>query len=354
MSLSDGLRVALIGAGGIAQDQHLPGWNKVPWARLVAAADPSPQALAELAKVAPLDRLVSDYRELLDDRTIDVVDVCAPSALHAEIVIAALAAGKHVLCEKPMATSKADAAAILAAWRASGKKLMIAQHLRFDPRVTQLRAYLASHSPGDIYYTRGQWLRRRRLPARAGFTVRALSGGGALYDLGVHLLDLGWWLCGCPAPRSVSGATYSHLARRGDLGGEWGQWNSATIEVEDFATGLLRFANGSVMSLEVSWLAFQCEAEVTRLQLLGTQAGIVWPEGRISGENQGVPWDVELREPTGEKPHHEVIRQFATAVWGDQPVPIPPDQSANVIAMLDSLYASAATGREVAVEGFSL
>lgn len=346
------LRVAVLGAGAIARSQHLPAWSKLPEFQIAGLADVSPVSLAAAPAEFQIERRVTDYRELLDDSSIDVVDICVPSALHAEVAIAALQAGKHVLCEKPMATSRADAAAILAAWRASGKKLMVAQHMRFEPSVLQLRKYLEHNPPGDVYYTRAQWLRRRRLPARPGFTEKRLSGGGALYDLGVHLLDLSWWLVGCPTPTSVSGVTFNRLARRSDIGSEWGTWEPTTIDVEDFASGLVRFAGGSAISLEVSWLGFQPEGEFWRLQMYGTRSGVTWPEGVIVGEDNLIPWDLRLADAAGEKAHHHVIRQFARAVVEDKPVPVPPEQSANIIAMLDGLYASSASGREATIEPF--
>lgn len=348
------LRVGLIGAGAIARSQHLPAWSKLPEFKVVALADPSPVSLAAVPGEFQVDRRVTDYRELLDARDIDVVDICVPSALHGEVATAALQAGKHVLCEKPMATSRADAAAMLQAWRASGKKLMIGQHMRFEPSVIQLQAYLQRNPPGDVYFTRGQWLRRRRLPARPGFTDRRLSGGGALYDLGVHLLDLAWWLTGCPRPATISGQTFNRLARRRDIGSEWGTWEPTTIDVEDFAVGFVRFTNGSVLSLEVSWLGFQPEEEFWRLQLYGTHAGVSWPECLIVGEDQLIPWNMQLGEAKGEKAHHQVVREFARAILGDLPVPIPPEQSANTIAMLDALYASSSSGREAEVEPFDV
>jgi predicted dehydrogenase len=348
------LRVALIGTGAIARSQHLPAWAKLPEFKVVALADSSPVSLAAVPGEVQVERRVSDYRELLDDREIDVVDICVPSALHAEVATAALLSGKHVLCEKPMATCRADAARVLDAWRISGKKLMIGQHMRFEPSVSQLRAYLQRNPPGDIYFTRGQWLRRRRLPARPGFTDRRLSGGGALYDLGVHMLDLAWWLAGCPRPASISGQTFNRLARRRDIGSEWGTWEPTTIDVEDFAVGLVRFTNGSVVSLEVSWLGFQPEDEFWRLQLYGTHAGVSWPECRIIGEDHLIPWNLQLAEAKGEKAHHQVIREFGRAILADTPVPVPPEQSANVIAMLDSLYRSAETGKEAEIVPFEL
>lgn len=341
------LHVALIGAGSIAREQHLPAWTKVPDATVVAVADPSPAALAAAAEEFSIGRCVSDYRELLDNPSINVVDVCVPSALHASVSIAALQAGKHVLCQKPMATSRADAQAMLDAARSAGKKLMIGQHIRFEPSVRQLCSYLAKHPPGEIYYARSQWLRRRRLPGRAGFTHKAQSGGGALYDIGVHMVDLAWWMMGCPRPTVASGVATNHLARRTTLGSEWGHWDPATIDVEDFAAGLIRFDNGAALSLEVSWLALQPEDEFYKLQLFGAEAGVIWPDQVIVGEDDKIPWDVKLAPAKGEKAHRQVIYEFARAVLDDTPVPISPEQSATVIAILESLYRSSELGREV-------
>ena len=351
MSLSQ-LRVAVIGAGAISRLQHLVGWAQLPEARLVGLAEVSPDALHAAADEFAIPRRETDYRALLDDDGIDVIDVCVPSALHAEVSIAALQAGKHVLCEKPMATSRAGAAGMLAAQRAAGKKLMIAQHMRFDPSVLALRGFAPPESLGTVYYARAQWLRRRRLPGRPGFTQKRLSGGGALFDIGVHVLDLAWWLMGCPRPLTASGGAFDHLARRGDLGTEWGSWDPATIDVEDFAAGLLRFEGGGLLCLESSWLGLQAKVDVARLQVYGTRLGFVWPECRLFGETAGHPWDIQLSWPPGDRPHREAIRQFAHALLDDRPVPIPPEQSANGIAMLEALYRSAERHSEQPVEAF--
>ena len=346
------LRVAVIGAGAISRRQHLVGWAQLPEAQLVGLAEVSPEVLHAAADEFNIPRRETDYRALLDDPGIDVIDVCVPSALHAEVSIAALQAGKHVLCEKPMATSRAAAAEMLAAQRAAGKTLMIAQHMRFDPSVLALRGFAPPESLGTVYYARAHWLRRRRLPGRPGFTQKRLSGGGPLFDIGVHVLDLAWWLMGCPRPLTASGGVFNHLARRGDLGTEWGSWDPATIDVEDFAAGLLRFDGGGLLSLESSWLGLQAEIDVTRLQVYGTRLGFVWPECRLFGETAGHPWDIQLSWPPGDRPHREAIRQFAQALLDDQPVPIPPEQSANGIAMLEALYRSSEAQSEQPVQAF--
>ncbi len=349
------LNVAVIGAGLISREQHLPAWADLPEARVVALADVAQRALDQAGEEFQVRRRVANYRELLDDPKIDVVDICVPSALHAEVAIAALEAGKHVLCEKPMATSRAAAAEILDAWRASGKKLMVGQNMRFTPSAVALKQGIDDYGLGRVYYARGQWLRRRRLPCKAAFTQKQLSGGGALYDLGVHMLDLGWWLMGCPRVARASGAAFDHLARRAGMGSEWGEWDPRTIDVEDFAVGQIRFADGGVFTLEASWLGFQPQKEMRRLQLFGDRAGAIWPDARLFGETDQHPWDVQLPIPQErEKPHRAMLRHFARAVLDNANVPVPPEQSANVIAMLEAIYRSAQQGKDVAVEGFAL
>lgn len=344
------LHVAVIGAGRIAQGEHLPAWRRFPDASVVAIADPSLEALETVGREFSIESRVDDYRELLDDPQIDVIDVCAPSALHAAMTIAALEAGKHVLCEKPMATSACDAAAVLDAQRRCDGKLMIAQHLRFHPATLGLRSSLERYPLGEVYYARAQWLRRRRLPASPAFTRKALSGGGALYDLGVHMLDLTWWLMGCPKPALVSGATFDRLSRSSDVGGEWGTWDPNRVEVEDFAAGWVRFENGAVLALETSWLGFQAEQDCWHVRLYGDKAGATWPEARVFGETNRRPWEQRSTVPRGPKAHHAVLHAFAKAVVCNTSVPVPTGQSATVIAMLEALYRSAAEGLEVAVE----
>ncbi|CAL1125199.1 unnamed protein product [Cladocopium goreaui] len=277
VSKLDRIRVAVIGTGSISTDEHIPGWQAIPDAEIVALADASELALASAKKLVPDGvRLVNDYRDLLDDSDIDVFDICAPSALHAEISIAAMQAGKHVLCEKPMATCREDAARVLTARNETGRHYMTALHMRVDPSVVSLRKALESVPLGEVYYARAQWLRRRRLPGRKGFTTRALSGGGPSYDLGVHMFDLAWWMMGCPRPVRVSGTMSDRLVHRTDLASEWGEWDPATIDVEDFAAGWIRFENSAVLALETSWLMFDNVPERWQVQLYGDQAGAVW------------------------------------------------------------------------------
>jgi predicted dehydrogenase len=224
---------------------------------------------------------------------------------------------------------------------------MTAQHLRFEPLTLQLKRLVEDGALGEVYYTRAQWLRRRSVPARSTFIERRLSGGGPALDIGVHVLDLGYWFMGAPQPVSVSATAECKLAQRTDLTGAWGDWDRELFDVEDFAAGFVRFANGAVLMLEASWLLFQPEAELMRLQCCGTNGGLLWPNGVIVGETNRVPWDKHLIEKTGTPAYHEEIRQFAQAVRDGGPSPVPIAETLNVIRILEGLYHSAETKREV-------
>jgi predicted dehydrogenase len=345
------LRVGLVGVGGIGYDQHLPGWAKVPFADVTAVADVAPESLVKAAARLPDAECFADWRDLVALDDIDIVDICTPNRTHAEIALGALKQGKHVLCEKPLATTSAEVLQLQSAAKQSDRLLMTAQHFRFDPITVQMKKLIEDGALGDPYYTRAQWLRRRFVPSRPTFIDRRLSGGGPALDIGVHVLDLGYWFMGAPRPVSVTATAVAKLAHRGDLGGGWGEWDRERYDVEDFAAGFVRFANGAVLMLEASWLLFQPEPELIRLQCFGTRGGILWPDGVIVSETDRIPWDKHLREKTGAPAHHEVIRQFALAVRDGKPSPVPVEETLAVIRILEGLYRSAEVKREVMLDG---
>ena len=345
--MSTSLRVGVVGVGGIARDQHLPAWARLPQAELVAIADISAEALDEAGKHFAIPHRYRDWQELVDRDDIDVVDVCTPNRSHAPVALAALLSGKHVLCEKPLGTSSAEVLALQDAARSSGRVLMTAQSTRYKAVSRQLKALVDEGRLGDVYYARAQYLRRRWVPPRATFIESRLSGGGPVMDIGVHVLDLAYWFMGCPEPVSVSALVDSKLAHREDLGGGWGEWNRDRFDVEDFAAGFIRFANGAALTLETSWLGFQPERELIRLQCFGTQGGLVWPDGTLIGETTKVPWSLRVDEPSRDDAYFDEIRDFARAVQEGLPSPVPVEETLPVIRILEAMYESARTKAEV-------
>lgn len=342
------LQVALIGAGAIGREQHLPGWARVPFAEMAALADISAEALATAAEsVAGKPRLVADWQAVMPMDDVDIVDICTPNKTHAQIAQAALSSGKHVLCEKPLATTANEVRDLLETAEKSGRLLMAAQHMRFDPACQQIKALIDGGLLGDVYYTRAQWLRRRLLPPRSTFIEQRLSGGGPALDIGVHVLDLAYWFLGAPEPVSVSAFVDARLALRTDLSGGWGDWDRTRFDVEDFAAGFVRFANNTTLTLETSWLAFQPEREIIRVQCYGTRGGMTWPECVLTGETNRVPWELRLSDIPKTSAYHEEIMRFALAVRDGLPSPVPVRESLNVVRILEGFYRSGKAGREV-------
>jgi predicted dehydrogenase len=347
------LQVGVIGVGGIARDQHLPAWQKVPFAEVAAVADISEAALQRVADRFPGPHHFTRWEDLLAVDGLDVVDICTPNRTHAPIALAALNQGLHVLCEKPLATSTQEVLALRDASRRAGRVLMTAQHYRFRPISRQLKALIDGGLLGEVYYTRAQYLRRRLLPTAPTFIEHRLSGGGPVYDIGVHILDLACWFLGAPQPVSVSAVVDTRLAHRADLTGSWGDWDRSRFNVEDFAAGFVRFANGTGLVLETSWLGFQPENEVVRLQCYGTRGGLVWPDGLMVGETNRAPWTLRPEEAPAANAHAEAILHFAIAVRDGLPSPVPVEETLQVIRILEGFYRSAQLKKEVALEPLS-
>ena len=348
------LRVGLIGCGGISSI-HLDGWKRLhPTAKIVAVADPIEERRNQRGEQAgvPAELRFPYLSDLLKAGVkLDAIDICANNVAHAPVSIEALNAGLHVLCEKPLAMTPDQVRDMIAARdRAKNKILMTAQHMRFQTNSLQLKQYLDTGVLGEVYYARAQFLRRRFLPGRIGFITKSISGGGPVIDIGVHILDLTLHLMGQPEPVSVTGIAPQKLAKRPDVRGWWGDWDREKIDVEDFAAGFVRFKNGAALTLECSWLTNIKEQETTKITLMGTDAGAEWPECTIHGEAAGSVTDTTLTYPDDKVGgHQKEIAAFTDAVLNGKPSPVPTEQSLNVIRILDGLYRSYESGKEVTV-----
>jgi predicted dehydrogenase len=344
------LRIGLIGAGRIARGEHVPAWLQIPSAEIVAVADASQEAIHELQKRMTLPTVYDDWRKLLEAEDLDAVDICTPNQLHTVVARAALDRRLHVLCEKPLATTSREVLQLQQSAIDSGRILMTAQHLRFRPASQQLKALIKQGMLGSIYYARCQWLRRRLVPTPPTFIEKRLSGGGPGIDIGVHVLDLAYWFMETPKPVAVTAMAGAFLAHRSDLGGGWGNWDRALYDVEDFTAGFVRFADGQTLTLEASWLAFQPDPETIRVQCYGTQGGLLWPEGTLTGERDQVPWTMTLEPGDDKIAYLSEIRAFADAILQGKPSPVPVEETLDGIRILEALYESARLGREVRMD----
>lgn len=235
----------------------------------------------------------SSYEEMFKNIELDAVSVCTPNKFHAEVVIAALNNGCHVLCEKPPATSKADAERMTEAAKKNGKILTYNLHFRQSEEVQAVKNFIDAGEFGEIYAARVQVLRRRGIPGWGVFTNKEIQGGGPLIDIGVHMLDTALYLKDYPEVDYVSAATYDRIGKRGGLG-LMGSWDPAKFTVEDSAFGFIRFKNGASLMLESSFALNIKDRSLMNVNLFGEKAGATVFPPVIYSEKHGNLIDIEL------------------------------------------------------------
>jgi predicted dehydrogenase len=347
------LKIGVIGTGGIFHALHSPVYLNHPEAELTAVCDIIQDKAQSYANVHGISNVYQDYRKLLEQSDIDAVDICTPNLIHSEITIAALKAGKHVLCEKPDAINSVEALKMAQAAEESGKLLMVMRNNRFRPASQFLKDFIEKGHMGEIYTGRCGWIRRRGIPGKGGwFTTKELSGGGPLIDLGVHFIDLAVWLMGNPKPMTVTGATYTKFAESNiadSVHSGFGETKSTGIfDVEDLASGFIRFQNGASLQLEFSW-ASNIEEEMNFLELRGTKAGFSLrnSELKIFGEIEGVLCNIEPKLAQDSGGHKANIEHFIKCIQGSAKPIFVPEQGVQMIKILSAIYESAESNREV-------
>ena len=230
----------------------------------------------------------TDTAALITDPDIDIIDVCTPNMYHAELTIAALEAGKHVICEKPLAPTVAEVQRMIDARDRSGKMLMTAQHFRFQGRSKAMKAEIEGGALGEIYHARSWMLRRTGIPTSLAFLSKQHSGGGACIDIGVHILDLTLWMMGNPKPVSVTGVARRKLASNPMAFGLWPRVGRVPdgMDVEEMAMAFVRFETGATLVLEIAWLLHHdIMGEDIQMWLYGSNGGSHWPKCEIYDTN---------------------------------------------------------------------
>lgn len=347
------LKVGVIGVGGIV-NTHMPGWIESPHTEVVAASDISETALATFGKRWEIGRVTTTPQDLIDDPDIDIIDICTPNNYHAPLAIAAMDAGKHVICEKPLAPTPQDIRDMIAARDRNGKLLMTAQHFRFRGVSKAMKAELATGTLGSIYHARSWMLRRAAAPTRPGFILKEQATGGPCIDIGVHILDLTLWMMGNPKPVAVTGVARAELAHLPGAFSIWGGAIPQEFNVEDFASAFVRFENGATLILEVSWLLHHdTQGEDMQMWLYGTDGGAHWPKCEIYTTNyatrQHINQTLQLAKDIRE-PHAQECIEFAEAIIAGAPSPVPAEQSLQVMTILDGVYRSQVSGGEIRLD----
>lgn len=350
------LKFGIVGTGNIFATAHLEPLLKHEEVEIAALCDINLSKAENIAAAHGIKHVYREYGEMLKQHPeLDAIDICTPNLLHSKISIAALEAGCHVFCEKPDAVNPSEAQKMAAAATQAGKLLMVMRNNRFAAASQYLKRYIEEGHAGELYTGRCGWLRRRGIPGKGGwFTTKELAGGGPLIDLGVHFIDLALWLMGNPRPVSVTGATYTKFANNelaDSIHSSFGEkQENGIFDVEDLATGFIRFHNGATLQLEFSW-ASNVSEELNFVELRGTKAGASIKNGEllISTEAAGQLADViPIFKGTGSLSNHAKHLYHFIDCLQQRAEPVnTPEQGVDMIRILSTLYESAAAGKEV-------
>jgi len=353
------IKAAIIGCGGIANGKHMPCIKQMANVEMAAFCDIVKERADKAAKEYGSDGAVvyTDYRKLLEDKSIDAVYVLTPNIDHSYMTVEALESGKHVMCEKPMAKTSKEAQLMVDAAKKSGKLLTIGYQGRYRADSQYLRRMVDRGDLGEIYFAKAHAIRRRAVPTWGVFLDEEKQGGGPLIDIGTHALDLTLWTMNNYKPKSVTGTVYKKLGSRADCGNAWGAWDPKTFTVEDSAFGFITMADGATIILESSWALNTLDTSEAVTTLCGTKAGADMKDGlRINGDD----FDrLYIKKPDlsaggaafyeGHSTKPELIEQqvFYDAIRKGTPLTVLPEQALVVTQILEAIYSSAKTGKAV-------
>jgi predicted dehydrogenase len=368
------VKVGIIGCGGISKLKHFPALKKASdRVELVACCDivedRATQAVAQYGSNAT--KTYVDYRKMLEDKSIEAVYVLTPNNSHCALTVDSLDAGKHVLCEKPMAATTVDASKMMDAVKRSGKKLTIGYQNRFRRDVQIMYKAAQAGELGDIYYAEAQALRRKGVPTWGVFPDKSKQGGGPLIDLATHALDIALWAMGNYKPKMVLGSVFQKMKDNFE-GNLFGPWDPKTYEVEDSAFGFLKMENGATINLNASWALNVRKNREGQVTLVGTKAGV-----ELVGEGAGAPTapvngtgraifntakfgeliDMAPMEISGPGPADfggdpwrvgdAECKAWLDAIVNDTEPVVKPEQAFVVTQILDAVYKSAEDGKAI-------
>jgi predicted dehydrogenase len=338
----EAVNVGVIGLG--VGSGHAATYMRCRSARLLAICDISKEWLEHCRQAWKVPKAYTDYRELLADEEIDAVSVCVPNHLHCPISVAALEAGKHVLCEKPPAVNAAEVERMIAAARKADRTLMFSFNQRFTAEAQFLKRYIEEGRLGEIYFARTCWLRPMgMLPApvmdrptgpynRNWFNERA-KGGGAMRDLGSHVIDRALWFMGFPGIAKVHGNAYCKFGPAFVAG------KGVTFDADDHSIGYVQFADGAAMSVEASFGSF-VEKETIVTELYGDKGGAVLGEGVRVFDSAGGGFVTSSLTRYGE-PVENAQEHFVRSILNGATPIILPEQGLAVMQVIDGIYGGA-------------
>lgn len=340
------LKMGIIGVGGIAQGRHIPAYLQMQEkVEITAVQDVNKERADEVASKLGITQVFDNYTDLFN--LVDAVTICTPNKFHADIAVAALEAGVHVLCEKPMAMTAEECQRMLDASRKSGKKLAIAYHYRFTEPAQVAKKAVLNQEVGDPLVTRVEAMRRRKVPGWGVFTNKELQGGGSLIDYGCHMLDLALWLLDGPKPVEVSGRTYNRLSKTPNQINDWGVFDTETFDVDDHVSAYITFEDGASLFLECSWSA-NIKEDTRHLSISGVDGGLNLYPLEFYQPKHGT-----FMTTTTKADHNEneagiaQAHNFVDSCLGNAELVVKPEEALEVSRIIEAIYKSSETGTSV-------
>jgi len=354
------VRIGIIGCGGIANGKHMPSLAKLNNVEMVAFCDIVEEKAASAAKqygTPDAKTYVGEdaYKKLLEDKSIDVVHILTHNSLHCVQTCDALEAGKHVMCEKPMALSAKEAQKMCDTAKKTGKLLTIGYQNRQTSAIRFIKAEAEAGTFGEIYYAKGTAIRRRAVPTWGVFLDEEKQGGGPLIDIGTHALDLTLWTMNNYKPKYCVGTTYHKLNNQKNTGNAWGDWDPAKFTVEDSAFGFIVMENGATIYLESAWALNTLDVREAVTTLSGTLGGADMIDGvRINGVKHGKQYvsrpslsggGVAFYDGASDDPAALEAAIWIDAVINNGTPTVLPEEAMVVTQILEGIYESAKSGK---------
>lgn len=352
------IKVALVGTGSICRSSHIPVYMKRDDVEVIACADIDFEKAKRFASDFNIPAAYASVEELLAECKPDFVDVCTWPAAHAPVSIAAANAGCHVMCEKPVCHNLDDAIALKEAVEKAGVKFMLAVPLRYGKAAQHARALVDEGVLGEVYYGKTAYVRQRGIPG-GWFSCSKYAGGGPIIDIGVHRIDLAWYMMGCPKPVSVTATAiykigdYRKEPRVDPVTGEVSAnnaWSGAQVpdykfDVEDSASGVFRFENGAQLIFETAW-SFNGPGN-NSTQIAGDKAGLTLEPFKLyRADGERVVEEAIEGDFKGNIFENE-IDHFIECIRNDRTPSSNIEQAVWLQMMLMGIYESSKTGREV-------
>lgn len=351
------LRAGVIGLG--VGKAHAKGYLNSPDAELVAVCDMNLARLEQAEADWNVTGLYTDYQQMLREANLDVVSIGLPNSLHAEASIAALEAGVNVICEKPMATSVVDARRMVETAKQNKRELMMCYNYRYRSDSQWMKRVIQSGQLGQIYHANVSWRRETGIPGWGLFGSKAASGGGALIDLGVHVIDLALWMMDFPAVKTISGDVRSLF---GPVGRKtWGR--TPTVEpikdfdVDDGGIAFARLANGANMLINVTWAEHTAPGDdAFRVELQGTEGAAIMHVRNYKNDDTlrlytEIAGEAVTVIPTvrfaGAQSHEALVIDLCASLKQGKPSATTGEQGLVGVEILEALYESAQAGHEV-------